>query len=75
MYMLPPYHLKAYIPRNPRIPQYSDDEHENEDEVILESDKLPDLPHVPEDVLGMSEDESVSSLYQMSICTIENNRQ
>ena len=23
-----PHHLKAYIPRNPRIPQYSDDEYE-----------------------------------------------
>ena len=66
-----PHHLKAYIPRNPRIPQYSDDEYEHEDKVILESDKLPDLPPVPEEVPGMSEDESVSSFSQMSICTVE----
>ena len=43
----------------------------HEDEVILESDELPDLPHIPEEVPGMSEDESVSSLSQMSICTVE----
>ena len=51
-----PQHLIAHIPRNPRIPQYSDDKYEHKDEVILESDKLPDLPHVSEEVPGMSED-------------------
>ena len=66
-----PHHLEAYIPRNTRIPQYSDDEYENEDEIILNSDELPDLPHVPDDVPGMSEDESVGSLSQTSVYTIE----
>ena len=66
-----PHHLKAYIPRNPRIPQYSDDEYEHEDPMTLESDKLPDLPHVPDQVPGMSEDESLRTLSQLSIETID----
>ena len=52
-----PHHFKTYIPRNPRIHQYSNDEYEPEDEVILELDELPDLLHVPKEMPGMSEDE------------------
>ena len=44
-----------------------DDEYEHEDPVILESNELPDLPHVPDQVPGMSEDESVRTLSQSSI--------
>ena len=36
-----PHHLKAYIPRNPWIPQCSDDKYEHKDLMTLESDKLP----------------------------------
>ena len=43
------------------------------DKVILESDELPDLPHVPEEIPGMSEDKSVGTLSQMSICSIDSN--
>ena len=68
-----PHHLKAYIPRNPRIPQYSNDEYEHEGPVILESDELPDLPHVPDQVPGMSEDKNVRTLSQSSVETIDSN--
>ena len=47
-----PHHLKAYIPRNPRIPQYSNNKYEHKDLMTLESDELPDLPHVPDQVPG-----------------------
>ena len=76
---MPPHHLKAYIPRNLKIPQYSNDEYEPKSNVvesaklILELDQLPDLPHVHEGIPGMSEDESVSTLSQMSACSIDSN--
>ena len=63
--------MKANIPRNPRIPQYSDDKYEHEDLMTLESNELPDLPHVPDKVPGMSEDESVRTLSQSSVETID----
>ena len=39
--------------------------------MILESDELPDLPHVPDQVPGMSEDKSVGTLSQLSVETTD----
>ena len=62
--------------------QYSNDEYEPEGDdsdvvqsakVTLVSDKIPDLTHLPEEIPGMSEDESASTLSQMSVCSVDSN--